>query len=638
MTALAANPFSAGERRMLRPPRMQTPSEWVTQHRRLTLLDSPTEGPIDLSITPYTIEILDAAGRDTTRQITFMSSAQVAKSTTMCNILAWAVDDDPAPTMVVLPTEDNRDYFMLTRLLRGTLYSSPQLRRYLSGRSRDERSYQIALEHCVIYGAAAGSPADLQSRPVKRLFMDEPEDYPQTVGQQGDPVANARERLRWFDDSFEWMSGTPSHRFGLLFREWELSDQRKYHLRCPRCGTWQVMEWDGLEWPDDVRDPDEIQGRGLAWYRCRECEAHWTDDDKLRLMPAGLWVPADGSVAQDGTVRCNQDVAHRGYHLSAFYSPKIRFAEIAAEKLRCAGNVPRRMSFQQKWLGEPWQETVSNTSAERIAELALPYERGTVPEAGLFLTAGVDVQKSGFYYALRVWGYDEESWLVQAGYCESWEVLKRIVLQSTYRKTESGEPMRVMSACIDSGDGHRTSEVYRFCRAHGEVCHATKGASTYTGFTVQRRRLDKSATGLAIAHGLELCTINTKWAKDKLFRLIAAEDAGSTAWHVHAEPDPDYCRQVTAEHLVRIRGRGFNVDRFAWQPKATGGANHYLDCEVGNIAAAEMAGIWKLTEPKHRPTAAPARRTEDERLRAGGNRWLSGMRNRHGRGGRGGGR
>ena len=65
--------------------------------------------------------------------------------------------------------------------------------------------------------------------------------------------------------------------------------------------------------------------------------------------------------------------------------------------------------------------------------------------------------------------------------------------------------------------------------------------------------------------------------------------------------DRTYARMVTAEHKINVRSNGKVVQK--WTPKSQHIDNHYLDCEVYAMAAADILGVRELymqEEQEHR--------------------------------------
>ena len=75
---------------------------------------------------------------------------------------------------------------------------------------------------------------------------------------------------------------------------------------------------------------------------------------------------------------------------------------------------------------------------------------------------------------------------------------------------------------------------------------------------------------------------------------------------VHRGCDREYAEQVTAEHKVNVKSGGRTVQ--TWVLKSSHADNHFLDCEVYAMCAADMLGArtFHLDEVEVQPrTEAP---------------------------------
>ena len=68
--------------------------------------------------------------------------------------------------------------------------------------------------------------------------------------------------------------------------------------------------------------------------------------------------------------------------------------------------------FVNTVLGLPFEEEAEAPEWQRLYERRESYRIGIVPERGLFLTAGVDVQKDRIEVEVVAWGRGKESWSV----------------------------------------------------------------------------------------------------------------------------------------------------------------------------------------------------------------------------------
>ena len=63
-------------------------------------------------------------------------------------------------------------------------------------------------------------------------------------------------------------------------------------------------------------------------------------------------------------------------------------------------------------LGETWALRGDAPEWQRLYERREDYNIGTVPNGGLFLTAGVDIQKDRIEVEVVAWGRGKESWSI----------------------------------------------------------------------------------------------------------------------------------------------------------------------------------------------------------------------------------
>ena len=344
------------------------------------------------------------------------------------------------------------------------------------------------------------------------------------------------------------------------------------------------------------------------------------------MLKQGVWVPEGLKVDANGEIEGTVSSTHRGFRLSALYSPWLTFSEIASKFLSAKDHVPSLLGFVNGWLGHIWEDVADKISPEAIAARSASYDRGTVPKGAVVLCAGVDVQKDTFYYSIRAFGIGERSWLVEAGRIETWEALIRHLFQNTF-PGEDGTEHRVRMTCIDSG--YRTDEVYTTCREWMELARPIKGQASISGVPLRAVKIDRDFSGSPHRGSIRLWHIDTSHFKDKLVRLQNTPDEQPGAWRIHRDPHEEYLRQVTSEHKVLKRDRKTGLSKSAWVPKPGGGPNHWLDTEVYCLAAADMIGVYTLkeeiqeTSPVH-DSSAPVISDQQHRLRGSGGSWVSG--------------
>jgi len=86
-------------------PRKITVSEWADAHRILDGRTSAEPGQWRTSRTPYLQGVMDAFNDRHVHEIVMMCCSQVGKTESLLNMLGYAADEDPGPTLWVGPGE-----------------------------------------------------------------------------------------------------------------------------------------------------------------------------------------------------------------------------------------------------------------------------------------------------------------------------------------------------------------------------------------------------------------------------------------------------------------------------------------------------------------------------------------------------
>jgi phage terminase large subunit GpA-like protein len=181
--------------------------------------------------------------------------------------------------------------------------------------------------------------------------------------------------------------------------------------------------------------------------------------------------------------------------------------------------------------------------------------------------------------------------------------------------------MVVGLALIDSGDN--TDAVYDFCADNSDWALPSKGSShpMDTHFKISKvNRTDSKA------YGMQLAIIDTGKYKDMIAGRMKRKN-GTGSWMVYQGCDLEYAEQVTSEHKVNEKSGNRVVQ--VWRQKTSHADNHYLDCEVYAMCAADMQGARTLhleeVEMPPRKEAPPEPESSPEENWIGQNEsWLQG--------------
>jgi hypothetical protein len=129
------------------------------------------------------------------------------------------------------------------------------------------------------------------------------------------------------------------------------------------------------------------------------------------------------------------------------------------------------MEFINLKLGEVWEEVNPNADDwEHLHRRREYYPANDIlPEGVLLLTAGVDVQHDRLECTVYGWGLGRECWGIQHQIIygkpddsATWQQLDAL-LHKTYPMA-NGSQLTVSCACVDSGDGAYTTNVYQYTK------------------------------------------------------------------------------------------------------------------------------------------------------------------------------
>ena len=597
--------WSPPERYAWAPPENISVSEWAEKYRVLPKT-SAIPGLWNNRLGPYAVGVMDAFNDPWVERITIMAAVQSMKTESVYNMLGWAICQDPAPALIVMPTLNTMK--RVNRRIRKMLWSSPELSRHLTINQDDVQLHQIILDRMEVYFATAGSDADLQNIEARYIVCDETDEYPQE-GDGGDPVEKAIDRSTTYWNRKVVELSRPTTPEGHIHKSYEKSDRRKFWVPCPHCGGYQVLSFWQVkhkgekrgEWPKPLQNPEYIKRERPARYECEHCEEEIDDQHKPEMLAQGKWVPEGHPITCDGAMEPPRPAAHVGYWWNVLYSPFRSFSEVAAQFFKVKDDPEKYKTFVNQWLAEPWKEVVQQRPASAILQLRTSRPALVVPEETLALTAGIDSQKRGFWVVIRAWvltsGGLRESHKIRHGFVESFGELEQWLFDDVYRAEGSGIEYRVWSGLIDTGGGlmgegeaSLTEQVYNWVRMSGRGrIFGSKGSSRPLsgGRLVRSNQIDYFPSGKKIPGGLVLWHLDTNALKDFIWARIE-----NGLFHVDADTDSIYADHLAAEVKERNR-RGQMVWTVQYQRD-----NHLLDCEVMAAGAAEAFNVWLLPRPQ----------------------------------------
>ena len=596
----------------LKPPPVSSVWEWADENRMLGG-SSSEPGRYRTNRTPYLREIMDCLSPSSpTREIDLIKGTQVGCTEAAYNWIGFIIDQNPGNLLCVLPDQATAKEWSQHRLAQLTEETPCLQNKIREPRSRDggNSTFSKKFGSCYLKMAWASSPKKMRSMPAPNIIADEVDGFVRDSGGEGNPIALLRRRATNFPESKFFRGSTPNEHPSLIEQGFLQGDQRYYFLPCPHCGHFQRLVFERLLW--DKGDYSSVR------YYCIACEEAIPERFKTQMLAGGIWIATqhapdvkDAGLAASDLRRMEpvfelmRTAYHASFHLSALYSPLgwYSWASVAKDWEQVDGSAANRKTFINTVLGEVWREASDVPDWKRLAERKEDYR--AIPLGGLFLTAGVDVQKNRIEIQVRAWGERKESWLVDYEVIEGrtadsvvWDKLSEFL--GTIYPHESGADLPIAKLAIDSG--YETQNVYAWARKQpAEQVIALKGSDTGALPVTTPKYLDVTSGGKTIKRGISVRTVNVSMLKGELYgwlnqdpptREEIASGAVYPSGYVHNNAQSDeFFQQLVAEKIV-TRIVDF-VETFEWVK--TRERNEALDTFVYARAAAIVHGLDRAT-------------------------------------------
>jgi len=557
---------------MFRPPSNDTVSEWADRNRMLVSEASAEPGPWRTDRAPYQREIMDAFTQPGIHEIAIMASAQVGKSEMELNMLGRAIDIDPGPMLYVQPTDKVADDYSKRRIA-PMISACPSLRdKVYRARGRDSGN-TITMKtfpggSLAIIGA--NSPADLASKPVRYVFLDEIDRFPASAGTEGDPIELAERRTETFRHNRKIVKcSTPTIKGkSKIERAFMEGTQEEWRTECPHCHNFSFIQFDDVRFDKKAFEDQDGQKRytvGNTRWRCPICRRE-TPELEVKRCPA-KWFVKNPEAIKNGV---------RSFRLNAFMSPWSDWKAIALSFLKAKDDPELLKVFHNTMLGESWELRDRSGAPEKLYARREHYN-AEVPTGVLVLTMGIDTQDNRLEYEVVGWDRYEQSWGISRGVIPGradapgvWEEVDGL-LDREWRMA-NGMTMRVLATFMDSG-GHFTEEVYKECaRRASRRVWAIKGeqgeGKPYVRL-MKDANLPKGSVGFMIA---------VDAGKEAILYSTGVEEPGARFMHFPMDPrcgyDMEYFRGLISEKQILVRKKGQMTVK--WEQ--TYERNEPLDC------------------------------------------------------------
>lgn len=587
------------------PPERLPLSQWSEKNFFLSPEYANRTGEIKLF--GWQREIFDSFTDPRVLSTVIMSGTQLVKTLFLQAAIAYVVSEDPGPSLLLQPNNDDAKAFSRERL-DPMARDCPCLKgRITEPKSRDGTN---TLVHKTFPGGSLSLtgtlvPGNLARRSIRYLFADEIDLYPISAGGKGDPIVLAEERQSTYQTrrkSIFACSPTTLNKSAIA-RRYAASDQRKPWARCHKCGRAQILKWAYVKWDNSL--PVELVGPTVR-YECQFCREPWNDLQRKAACDKAEW---RASAPFAGVA---------GFWISHLYSPWKDLSDIVRKFLAEKDDKRSLQVFINTNLAELWEDEGERPDWEKVRQHREHYKIGdecTVPNRAVFLTAGVDVQEFRLECEVVAWAPGKESWSVDYRVFEAfdssaqpirtsapdvWRQLSEF-LARTY-KHQTGADMPILAMAIDVG--HNATPVYEFCRAFSQPAIGPAGIRVVSPRTVLCvRGYDKEhmvpIKGISNTdasrrrRGIRILTLGTGYLKQQLYdmlRIPQPKDGAARAGYAHF-PDygEEYFRGLASEKRI------VHEDGSATWEKIYG-RNEPLDCRIYATGAAVAVGIERFQE------------------------------------------
>ena len=211
-----------------------------------------------------------------------------------------------------------------------------------------------------------GRARGLKSVPADLVIRDEVDEMDHRVAEI------VRKRLAHSRFKEELAMSTPTFPGIGIDQEWAISDQRYWHVPCPKCGEWVAPTLDHviLDW-DELGQPSAWHGKeeGRAYVACSACGG------ELNRNAEGEWIPT----------YLDRDVA--GYHMSRLVTPNANLLELVLSLMTT--NESTRKEIYNQDLAEPYMVKGGQISDDEIDACRRDYLMGNRRAPVAY--AGIDV-------------------------------------------------------------------------------------------------------------------------------------------------------------------------------------------------------------------------------------------------------
>lgn len=459
-----------------------TVSEWADQHREIAKGAGAEPGRWVTARNPPLREIMDGlSDHSPVRIIDFKKSAQIGATEVGINWTGYVIDRGLDSMIVAQPVKD------LARSWATTKFDpAVALMPALQAKLESDNTLEKRFPGGTLWVIWTNSSNQLRQRTARFIFMDEVDEYPDDLGDQGGADEQLAARAMSFGDRAKvYRACTPTVAGrSKIDKGFMAGDQRYYLVKCPHCGAHQTLDRERLQ-PDGtfacVAGGCVIEEHHKSKMLVERTPCAGCGERPLRVIDStdgkGHHVYADRCACQyivapgvpDGAYwqprNAEADPAHLSYHIWAAYTPEglgMTWQEIADRRAAAEANPEKQAAYDNLVCGEVHEgerQEQDSSEVEQLAEAGV--KRGVVPDGGLVLTAGVDCQHDRFEVQVIAKGRGQRTRVVDYAVIDGDPTrLEEFAELDTYLQgvwqNVHGKAMHISAVAIDGGNWTET--------------------------------------------------------------------------------------------------------------------------------------------------------------------------------------
>lgn len=542
--------------------------------------DTPLHGQYDAAWMPYWKEVVENLTDNRVREVVVLKATRAGGSeNVLLNAIRYAVAMRPQPVLYVTSDQLSAERFMDRRVKRGLKCAESTAKALRQAQTTQHDISFPTMDFRVTWPRAKQA---FKQDGWACVLCDELSTWPEYSADM------ARRRC----DSYPFphivflSSPDPAQKRPSsedpIFVEHARGDRRVWTCKDPATGNDFVLRFgergkDGIQWPDTCKREDD------TWdYDAIEAQAYYVTPDGTRIesrqrmdiVRGGRWVATNPAAP----------AAVRSYHVTSLMVPfsACDFGAVAVAflKAKARGAMALR-GFAYEYMAEPFSQALDFVADDETLKRAGGYARGglfhespsrrqqyqSIAERPVYIT--VDVQKAHVWWVARAWCRGGDSGLIDYGAAAMWSEVYEVAAKH-----------RAALIMVDNSYEVRAPEVYEECYRNKMVpCFGRSQCALPFLQSVVDPFEGKVGGGRTKIPKL---TFNPDIYKTLLMSMMRGES--QRQWYVYDGIDREYARQITAEQCVDGE----------WQTRPGHSANHLFDCEVLQLLAAHVSGIYSL--------------------------------------------